>query len=70
MVQYGLFEDNSKKDKLRKTVYNLKDKFGLNKLMRAAELTENTEIKDVIGFGSIISIILLLISIFLTNSFT
>ncbi len=53
MVQYGLFEDNSKKDKLRKTVYNLKDKFGLNKLMRAAELTENTEIKDVIGFGSI-----------------
>lgn len=53
MVQYGLFEDHSKKDKLRKTVYNLKDKFGGNKLLRAAELNEDSEIKDVIGFGSI-----------------
>lgn len=53
MVQYGMFEDNSKLDKLRKTVYSLKDKFGLNKLVRAAEMNEDGEVKDVIGFGSI-----------------
>ncbi|MCX6295919.1 MAG: DNA polymerase IV, partial [Bacteroidetes bacterium] len=53
MVQYGMFEDNSKKDKLRKTVYALKDKFGLNKLIRGAELNNENTVKDVIGFGSI-----------------
>ncbi|MGZ4049784.1 MAG: DNA polymerase Y family protein [Bacteroidia bacterium] len=52
-VQYGFFEDHSKKDKLRKTVYSLKDKFGANKLIRGAELREDLEVKDVIGFGSI-----------------
>jgi len=53
MVQYGMFEDHSKKDKLRKTVYALKGKFGLDKLLRAAELSEEESLKDVIGFGSI-----------------
>lgn len=53
MVQYGLFEDNSKKDKLRKMVYGLKNKYGNNKLINAAELNEGYELKDVIGFGSI-----------------
>ena len=52
-VQYGMFEDNSKKDKLRKTVYAMKGKFGLNKLIRGAELNDETIVKDVIGFGSI-----------------
>jgi DNA polymerase-4 len=53
MIQYGMFEDNTKKDKLRKTVYALKDKFGLNKLKRAVELNDDSVVKDVIGFGSI-----------------
>ncbi|MCW3083800.1 MAG: nucleotidyltransferase/DNA polymerase involved in repair [Bacteroidetes bacterium] len=53
MVQYGMFEDNSKRDKLRKTVYALKGKFGLDKLIRAAEIKEEEYVKDVIGFGSI-----------------
>lgn len=53
MVQYGMFEDNSRKDKLRKTVYALKDKFGLSKLMRGAELNDEGIVKDVIGFGSV-----------------
>ena len=52
-VQYGMFEDNSKKDKLRKTVYAMKGKFGLNKLIRGAELNDETIVKDVIGFVSI-----------------
>jgi DNA polymerase-4 len=53
LVQYGMFEDNSKKDKLRKTVYSLKDKFGTTKLIRGAELNEESDVRDVIGFGSI-----------------
>jgi len=53
MVQYGMFEDHSKKDKLRKTVYSLKEKFGLNKLVRGAEIDDEHSVKDVIGFGSV-----------------
>ena len=53
MVQYNLFEDNSKKDHLRKVVYDLKDKFGKNKLMRAIEVREGSIMQDVIGFGSV-----------------
>ena len=53
MVQYGMFEEQSKRDKLRKTVYALKDKFGLGKLRRAAELSDEEFVKDVIGFGSV-----------------
>jgi DNA polymerase-4 len=53
MVQYNLFEDNYKKDKLRKTVYDLKHKFGKQKVMRAVELTEGEVMQDVIGFGSV-----------------
>ena len=52
-IQYDMFNDNSKQDKLRKTVYALKDKFGLNKLMRLAELNDHAPVKDVIGFGSV-----------------
>lgn len=53
MVQYNLFEDNSKKDHLRKIVYDLKDKFGKQKLIRAVELREGNVMQDVIGFGSV-----------------
>lgn len=53
MVQYNMFEDNSKKDHLRKVVYDLKDKFGKQKLMRAVEVREGSIMQDVIGFGSV-----------------
>lgn len=53
MVQYNLFEDNYKKDKLRKTVYDLKHKFGKQKVLRAVELKEGEVMQDVIGFGSV-----------------
>lgn len=53
MVQYNLFEDNSKKDHLRKVVYDLKNKFGKQKLLRAVELREGEIMQDVIGFGSV-----------------
>lgn len=53
MVQYSLFEDSSRKDKLRKTLYAIKDRFGADKLIRAAELQPGTTFSDLIGFGSI-----------------
>lgn len=52
-TQYALYESTVRKDTLRKTVYNLKDKFGFEKIMHAAELTDTPVMKDVIGFGSI-----------------
>lgn len=52
-TQYALYESTVRKDNLRKTVYNLKDKFGFEKIMHAAELTDTPVMKDVIGFGSI-----------------
>jgi len=48
-----LFEDNVKQDKLRQTVYNLKDKFGYDKLLKAIELNDDNIMSDVIGFGSV-----------------
>lgn len=53
LVQYQLFEDNVRKDKLRKTVYDIKDKFGSDKIMRGIELQGEHIMKDVIGFGSV-----------------
>jgi DNA polymerase-4 len=52
-IQYSLFDTNYKKDVLRKVMYDLKDKFGKEKLLRAAELKNSAMVKDVIGFGSV-----------------
>lgn len=52
-VQYNLFEDHSKKDHLREVVYELKERFGKGKLLRAFEIKEGEVMQDVIGFGSI-----------------
>ena len=38
---------------LRKTVYDLKHKFGKQKVLRAVELKEGESMQDVIDFGSI-----------------
>ncbi|HWB63167.1 MAG TPA: hypothetical protein VG603_06650 [Chitinophagales bacterium] len=53
LVQYSLFENNTRKDTLRRAVYSIKDKFGFEKIMRAAEIQDTPVMKDVIGFGSI-----------------
>ncbi|MEZ0608189.1 DNA polymerase IV [Fibrella sp. WM1] len=52
-VQYTLFEDHSRKDKLRQTLYAINDRLGGKHLIRAAELREGEGLKDLIGFGSI-----------------
>jgi DNA polymerase-4 len=53
LQQYSMFESSFKKDKLRKSVYNIRDKFGFEKIQTAAELLDKPVMKDVIGFGSI-----------------
>ncbi|MDX2195514.1 MAG: DNA polymerase IV [Cytophagales bacterium] len=52
-IQYHLFENNVKNDTLRKTVYKIKDKYGTDAIIKAAELTDEPILKDVIGFGSV-----------------
>lgn len=52
-VPLHLFEDNSRKNKLRQTLYDLKTKFGADKLVRASELRDDPAYRDVIGFGNI-----------------
>ena len=53
MVQYDLFADNTRKDKFRKTLYAVNDRFGPKTLMRATELRPDSPVKELIGFGSI-----------------
>lgn len=53
LVPFSLFEDNTRKNTLRKTMYEVKERFGSDKLMRATELRTNPVFRDVIGFGSI-----------------
>jgi DNA polymerase-4 len=56
-VQLDLFNDDLvKTNKARKTVYAIKNKYGIEKMIRASELKANEDHKilnDVIGFGSI-----------------
>ncbi|MBD2754877.1 DNA polymerase Y family protein [Spirosoma validum] len=53
LVPLRLFDDDTRKNKLRQTLYDLKTKFGQDKLMRATELRDNPVYRDVIGFGNI-----------------
>jgi DNA polymerase-4 len=53
VVPLSLFTNHSRKDKLRKTLYDLKTKFGSDKIMRATELRDDPAYRDIIGFGTI-----------------
>lgn len=53
LLPLRLFENDTRKDKLRQTLYDVKTKFGPDKLIRAAELLDNPVYRDVIGFGNI-----------------
>jgi DNA polymerase-4 len=53
VVPLHLFGNDSRKDKFRQTLYDLKTKFGPDKLIRATELRDNPAYRDVIGFGNI-----------------
>ncbi|RYE21338.1 MAG: DNA polymerase IV [Sphingobacteriales bacterium] len=52
-VQYSLFENRMQKDKVRKTMYALKDKYGRDIVRKASETISPHEMKDAIGFGSV-----------------
>lgn len=53
LLNLNLFEDTIKTNNLRKTVYDIKNRFGKDKVMKAAEMGDEQILKDVIGFGSI-----------------
>lgn len=51
--QYSLFDNRLQRDIARKTVYELKDRFGKNMIRKASEIIEKGTMKDAIGFGSV-----------------
>ena len=53
VVPFSLFDNDTRKSKFRQTLYDLKTKFGPDKLIRATELRDNPAYRDVIGFGNI-----------------
>ncbi|AUD02211.1 DNA polymerase Y family protein [Spirosoma pollinicola] len=53
VVPLSLFGSDDRKGKFRQTLYDLKAKFGADKLIRATELRDNPAYRDVIGFGNI-----------------
>jgi DNA polymerase IV len=53
IIQLALWDNKFKEDNLRKVVYSIKDKFGYEKILHAAELQDTPVLKDVIGFGSV-----------------
>jgi DNA polymerase-4 len=52
-VQYSLFDNRMKQDKVRKTMYNIKDKYGRNIVRKGVEMLDPYVMKDAIGFGSV-----------------
>ncbi|MBI4930108.1 MAG: DNA polymerase IV [Bacteroidetes bacterium] len=52
-LQYDMFENNVQQHHLRKTMYDIKNKFGNDSIQKAAELHEVEVYKDAIGFGSV-----------------
>lgn len=52
-VQYSLFDNRIKTDKLRKVMYNIKDQYGKNSVRKATETIQPNEMGDAIGFGSV-----------------
>lgn len=54
VLQLNIFDNSHlKKNKLRKTVYDIKGKYGGHKIKRASELHDEDTADDVIGFGSV-----------------
>jgi DNA polymerase-4 len=53
IIQLALWDNKFREDNLRKVVYSIKDKFGYEKLLHAAEIQDTPVLKDVIGFGSV-----------------
>lgn len=53
VMQYSLFDNRIKKDVVRKTMYNIKDRYGKNTVRKGSEMFNPHVMKDAIGFGSV-----------------
>lgn len=54
ILQLNIFDNTHlKTNKVRKTVYELKDKYGIKAIKRASELGDEPKVEDVIGFGNV-----------------
>ena len=54
LLQLNIFDNTHlKNNKVRKTVYDIKDKYGMKTIKRASELRDEEVVDDVIGFGSV-----------------
>jgi DNA polymerase-4 len=54
LLQLNIFDNTHlKNNKVRKTVYDIKDKYGRKTIKRASELRDEEVVDDVIGFGSV-----------------
>ncbi|MBX5439153.1 MAG: DNA polymerase IV [Thermoflavifilum sp.] len=53
LVPLSLFEEPVRQQQLMRAVYDIKDRFGPDKLIKAVELTDTHPLKDAIGFGSV-----------------
>lgn len=52
-MQYSLFDNKIKQDIARKAMYDIKDKYGRDKVRKASETIQAYEMRDAIGFGSV-----------------
>lgn len=53
-IQFDIFDNsNIKNNKLRKTVYNIKNKYGDKTIKRLSQINDEDTADDVIGFGNI-----------------
>lgn len=53
LIQYTLFDNVLEKNLLRRTVYQIKDRFGKNSVRKASEIIQTGTMRDAIGFGSV-----------------
>lgn len=53
IIQYNLFDNRIQQDKLRRTMYLIKNKYGKNSVRKACETIEPDVMVDAIGFGSV-----------------
>lgn len=52
-IQYGLFDNQMRQDKVRRVMYEMKDKYRKNIVQKGSELLTPHVLKDAIGFGSV-----------------
>lgn len=54
LIQYGLFDNQMRQDKIRRVIYEMKDKYDKKNIIRkGSELLVKNVLKDAVGFGSV-----------------